>query len=156
MTLRARQQAYLEKTFGEKTSIFAWTNKVSDPISCAVVIANEVIDALPVRLLSIQKGSLYERCVRWSNEQRLEFVSIDADETLTNLAKERLSERVIWQSLQPYDTEICTRMPSFIQQITSFVKQGVLFFIDYGYPRKSTIMCNAIWGRCLSLSTSCA
>lgn len=133
--LRKAQQEYLEATLEDEASLLKWALNFTQPISCAVVVANEVIDALPVRLLSVHKGEIFERCIQWSKQRRFEFVCTPADEWLKELTQSLLLDRQIWQLQQSYETEICVRLPSFIQQITSFVDQGILFFVDYGYPR---------------------
>lgn len=134
-TLRLRQQEYLAELLPEESQLVKWRETFDEPIASAVVIANEVIDALPVRLVTVNNQTVRERRIQWSAENGFVFVSAKADEGLTNAAHEVLENTPVLNLQQPYESEICMQLPDFIQQIASFVRQGIFFFIDYGYPR---------------------
>ena len=134
-TLRLRQQEYLAELLPEESQLVTWRETFDAPIANAVVIANEVIDALPVRLVTVNNQAMMERRIQWDTENGFEFVGVIADQGLTNAAQEVLENTSVLNLQQPYDTEICMQLPDFIQQIASYVRQGIFFFIDYGYPR---------------------
>ena len=133
--LRARQQAYLSSVVPQQISLVQWVTAQNDVATSAVVIANEVIDALPVRLLAIQRKELLERCVQRHGQQGFSFIDIPADNYLTTSVLQNLENLPVLNSEQRYHTEICLQLPGFIQQIASLVRCGIFFFIDYGYPR---------------------
>ena len=133
--LRVRQQTYLNTTNPKLSALVQWVDSITDPITNAVVIANEVIDALPVRLLTVKNQRILERCVGLDSNQNFVFKEIPADKNLVAAVHAILENSPVFSADQPYDTEICLRLPDFIQQMASLVRQGIFFFIDYGYPR---------------------
>ena len=133
--LRVRQQTYLNTTNPKLSALVQWVDSITDPITNAVVIANEVIDALPVRLLTVKNQRILERCVGLDSNQNFIFKEIPADKNLVAAVHAILENSPVLSADQPYDTEICLRLPDFIQQMASLVRQGIFFFIDYGYPR---------------------
>ena len=134
-TLRARQQEYLTAALPAESSLVQWIETLDEPIDNAVVIANEVIDALPVHLITLQKRKIFERCVQWNAENGFSFASIPADKNLTAVLQGILESLSISDAEQSYHTEICLQLHDFVQQIAALVQQGIFFFIDYGYPR---------------------
>ena len=132
--LRQAQQNFLQSKLKSEFDLVEWTQRFDEPINKAVVIANEVMDALPVRLVSIENQKVFERCVQWSKDQFV-FVKTEADSKLQHAIKERIEDQNVWR-LPNYNTEICSQLPNFIQQTASFVKEGMFFLVDYGYPRR--------------------
>ena len=135
VALRARQQTLINTVIPQQCSNVQWLDSIGDPIKNAVVIANEVIDALPVRLLTIKSRQILERFVRQNSDQEFSFTDIPAEEDLISAVHSTLEDSTILSVDQPYNTEICMQLPGFVQQMASLVQQGIFFFIDYGYPR---------------------
>ena len=133
--LCVRQQNYLNTAIPEQSSLVQWVDSIADPVTNAVVIANEVIDALPVRLLTIKNRQIQERYVRRDSDQEFVFTNIPADESLIAAVHTILENLLDFSVDKSYHTEICMRLPGFIQQMASLVQQGIFFLIDYGYPR---------------------
>ena len=132
--LRTRQQNFLREVLSDEWKIIKWVPQLNEPLTRGVVIANEVLDALPVHLYSIQNNQVFERQVTWQNNQFL-FDLKEVDQTTDKLVRDRIDDPVIWQ-LPTYNTEVCTQLTNFIEQTASFVKRGLFFLIDYGYPRR--------------------
>tara|TARA_R110002049_G_scaffold252264_1_gene426962 strand:- start:97134 stop:98303 length:1170 start_codon:yes stop_codon:yes gene_type:complete len=131
--LRSRQQDLLKST--QSACRIEWLDDMKAPIECAVVIANEVLDALPVKLVSVENQNISERCVSIDGKGDFQFVDIPADDNLSTLIRERLPEEVINKSGSPYQCDINLQLAGFIEQIASFVNQGIFFYVDYGYAR---------------------
>jgi len=132
-SLRKRQQEKLSN-YRQECEI-VWTQTIEQPVENAIVIANEVLDALPVKLLAIRNGLVKERRVRLNKNQTLEYVDEIASEDLEALMRERIPQQLLNQDEFTYRTEINMQLNNFVEQIASFVKQGIFFYIDYGYPR---------------------
>ena len=133
--LRTRQQEHLSVALPKGSPPVQWTETFSEPLPNAVVIANEVIDALPVRLLTLVDQAIHERYVHWKPDEGFSYISIKADEQMVTKVRETLDDATNLGVEQPYHTEICFQLSGFIKQIASFVQRGIFFFIDYGYPR---------------------
>lgn len=131
--LRRRQQTYLEAVQADCN--IEWVEDLNKPTECGVVIANEVLDALPVKLVTVEDNNISERCVTADGEGNFQFVDIPADKHLSDLMRERLPTEVLNKTASPYLCDINLLLDDFIKQIASFVNQGIFFYIDYGYAR---------------------
>ncbi len=132
--LRARQQHNLAQH--KDTCEIVWLQQPTQLIENAVVIANEVVDALPVRLLAIRNNQINERYVCVDGSGVLEFCDYLANEYLEKLVRERIPQQLLNQDTHTYRADINLQLDNFVEQIASFVKQGIFFYIDYGYPRR--------------------
>ncbi len=97
----------------------------------AIVLANEVLDALPVDLLlTDDEGHLYEQRVGLRQDM-LTFLDTAPNSALSSC----LTSRNI--PLYPnYRYEINRSAPLFFADLTSCLAEGWAFFFDYGYARK--------------------
>ncbi len=121
-TLRARQQHTLA-AYGEQIQ---WVNELPDAMQ-GVVIGNEVLDAMPVKLLARLQGMWHERGVALHDGQ---LTWADAPTDL------RPPQEI--DGPHDYETEIHPQAEAFIatlaQRLLASKKGGAAFFIDYGFP----------------------
>jgi SAM-dependent MidA family methyltransferase len=131
-SLRARQRDLLKVYQGK----VVWLDEL--PIHMqGVVIGNEVLDAMPVKLLVRKKGEWFERGVASKSDGT----------TPTENTSPLYPAEFVWQdrptSLRPphdvdgphdYLTEIHPQAEAFIQTLADKLTQGAAFFIDYGFP----------------------
>jgi SAM-dependent MidA family methyltransferase len=132
-TLRRRQKSYLANIQSECD--IEWLDELTTPIDCAVVIANEVLDALPVRLMSVEDNNILERCVGVDDSNAFQFIDVRAEENLCAIMRERLPKSVLNRTGERYQCDVNLLLDDFIEHIGSFVNQGIFFYIDYGYAR---------------------
>jgi SAM-dependent MidA family methyltransferase len=140
-SLRARQQGTLAAFAGQ----VRWVDALPERMQ-GVVLANELLDAMPVKLLARFKGTWFERGV------------VLADETADGLPG------LAWQDrpteLRPpidvagehdYLTEIHALGESFIRTLGDKLARGAVFLLDYGFPEAEyyhpqrhmgTVMCH--------------
>ncbi len=135
-SLRARQQHQLEK-FGDTVQ---WVDQLPDTLQ-GVVIGNEVLDAMPVKLLARVKGGWFERGVAVGAAS--EFVWQDRPT--------ELRPPLAIGGDHDYLTEIHSQGESFIRTLADKLTAGAAFFIDYGFPEHEyyhpqrhmgTVMCH--------------
>lgn len=99
-----------------------------------VILANEVLDALPVHCVQWQGQKIYERGVAW-------------DGARFNWQTRELSTGALWQIAQnlpvsgesqhqPYDSEINLEAPALIRALAETLMCGAMIFIDYGFPER--------------------
>ena len=118
--LRARQAQRLAR-FGERVQ---WLRHGPEPAVDAVVIGNEVLDAMPVQLLAFDGRDWFERGV--SCDGRGTFIWSDRPTPLR----------------PPHDgdfaagsvTEIHPQAQAFVASLAHWLRCGAAFFIDYGFP----------------------
>ncbi|MBI3903949.1 MAG: SAM-dependent methyltransferase [Nitrosomonadales bacterium] len=141
--LRERQQALLRERIPHLLDRVHWLDAMPQNISGAV-IANEVLDALPVHLLHWTATEITERGV--------------AGEGNDFVWQERLPDNTVLleaaQSIKvpdDYLSEISLAARGLIGSLCERLQQGVLLFIDYGFgareyyhPQRSqgTLMCH--------------
>lgn len=96
-----------------------------------LVIANEVVDALPVECFRISRGQVRRVLVD------LEAGRLKWSETAAGTALEHEARRVLGgDPVEGYRSEICTMLPAWLDGLTSSLERGCALFVDYGYPRR--------------------
>ncbi len=123
-----------------------WVDALPDVMQ-GVVIGNEVLDAMPVKLLARKAGVWFERGVAKSPEsqpgQSPEFVWADQATAL------RPSVEIAGD--HDYVTEIHPQGEAFIRTLADRLNAGAVFLIDYGFPEAEyyhpqrhmgTVMCH--------------
>jgi len=114
------------------------------PAFSGVVLANEVLDALPIHLLAWKQAMIYERGVS------LEQSSFDWSERPLPPGPLRDAASAIAVEA-PYLTEISLAVPALVNALGTVLRQGALLFIDYGFGRaeyyhpqrsQGTLMCH--------------
>lgn len=138
--LRERQAQRLSSWSGQIT----WLDQLPEAFE-GVVLANEVLDAMPVHLVGWnEQGSVFERGVVWHND---EFAWQD------HLAREELAQALSARMppLPGYLTEINLASLAWVRSMSNWLKRGAAFLIDYGFPgheyyhpqrRTGTLMCH--------------
>ena len=98
-----------------------------------VLLANEVLDALPVSRFRISEDGIAEQFVGWSG-RRFEPRWRAADADFADDVRQLLADLPAPLEL-PYVSEISRRLPAFIRTFAETIQAGLMLFIDYGYPR---------------------
>jgi SAM-dependent MidA family methyltransferase len=139
-SLRQRQQETLA-AFGDKVQ---WANELPDTMQ-GLVVGNEVLDAMPVKLLARVKGNWYERGVIINSEGAFDWQDRPTE----------LRPPLEVDGEHDYLTEIHPQAEAFMRtlahKLTSSQQGGAAFFIDYGFPEAEyfhpqrymgTVMCH--------------
>ena len=146
-SLRVRQR----ETLARFAHVVEWVSELPEALQ-GVVVGNEVLDAMPVKLLARVQGDWYERGVAVAQ-------GTGSDESVTKRAS-----AFVWQDrpteLRPplfvdgghdYLTEIHPQGESFVRTLADKLTQGAAFLIDYGFPEHEyyhpqrhmgTVMCH--------------
>lgn len=117
--LRARQQEALARHAGK----VAWADELPTRIE-GVVVGNEVLDAMPVKLLARRDGRWHERGVRVDERGALAWSDVPT----------HLRPPVEPQGSQDYLTEVHHQAEAFIRTLAERLAAGAAFFMDYGFP----------------------
>ena len=142
--LRQRQQETL-LIFGDKVR---WVSELPDTMQ-GVVIGNEVLDAMPVKLLARVKGSWYERGVVVDSDGQFDWQDRPTE----------LRPPLEIMGEHDYLTEIHPQAEAFMRTLAQKLSAsqqagnggGAAFFIDYGFPEAEyfhpqrhmgTVMCH--------------
>jgi SAM-dependent MidA family methyltransferase len=138
--LKLRQQARLAKWQGRVT----WLDQTPSHFR-GCVVANEVLDAMPVELFSWSlNGQLMQRGVSWDGQQ-FQFEDRPASSALTATVSQRMPV------LPDYRSELNLQAESWVQGLGSWLTRGAALLIDYGFPQheyyhpqrhRGTLMCH--------------
>ncbi|MFZ9181945.1 MAG: class I SAM-dependent methyltransferase [Hylemonella sp.] len=134
--LRSRQQATLA-AYGQQVR---WLSELPEQMQ-GVVLGNEVLDAMPVKLLTRHHGRWHERGVALGDAGA--FIWQDR---LTDLRPPLEPE-----GEHPYLTEIHPQAEAFMRTLGDRLTAGAAFFLDYGFAEREyyhpqrhmgTLMCH--------------
>jgi SAM-dependent MidA family methyltransferase len=128
--LRERQRAALVQLPAELVARVEW---LAEPPAhfAGVILANEVLDALPVRRFRWAPGQVEELGV-CCEADRLSWASRPADRLMSEQC-ERLATAAAWDP--GYVSEYCPRMPPMAAAVTAALSAGAVLWFDYGLPR---------------------
>lgn len=131
-SLRAKQQAYLLEQHPELIQRVTWLESLPTQFN-GIVIANEVLDALPVHCFQIVSQGVKERFVSAQDNEfawSLGAPSSAALEQALALIQEQ------YQLAPGYRSEICLALTEFLPALIQSVQSGVLLIADYGYGQR--------------------
>jgi SAM-dependent MidA family methyltransferase len=144
--LRERQRETIEAAAPSLAARVRWLDALPERFE-GVMIGNEVLDAMPVRLFSFNTGVWHERGVV-SHNGVFAF-----DDRVVSAADDLalLSEIDTETANDAYVTETHEAARAFTRTICTMLARGAAFFIDYGFPRheyyhaqraQGTLMCH--------------
>lgn len=133
-TLRARQQATLAGAAPHLLERVEWLDRLPDHFE-GVILGNEVLDAMPVRLFARQDGRWHERGVARS---------VAGDDSTAAHAFRFADRHVAADAVPaallaiPGDHDVVTETheeaEGFTRAVGAMLARGAAFFIDYGFP----------------------
>ncbi|HEY9097136.1 MAG TPA: SAM-dependent methyltransferase, partial [Hydrogenophaga sp.] len=118
-TLRERQAA----TLAAHADKLRWIDALPDALA-GVVVGNEVLDAMPVQLLSRVAGTWHERGVALGEDGALRWADRET----------ALRPPLDIEGPHDYLTEIHPQAQAFVRTLAERLVRGVAFFVDYGFP----------------------
>lgn len=148
--LRQRQQALLQKYVPTYYPQIVWLNSLPNPQSfTGIMLANEVMDALPVHLFRLDQTTFYERYVTCHNDQLVWEEGPPSSQAL----RDRIAQikHTYLPDAASYLSEINLQLAPWITSLAQSLAQGVILLIDYGFPREEyyhpqrnqgTLMCH--------------
>lgn len=146
--LQQRQQQLAQEKIPHLASRIQWLNSLPTEKINAVVIANEVLDAMPVRIFEKQADGVIEWGVGIDDDQ-LQWQAKDADDDLNNSVND-IEARLHYALSPGYRSELNPAVQGWLQSVGDVLNQGLVLLIDYGYaaseyysPERSmgTLMC---------------
>ena len=134
-SLRQRQQQAIEKLPLSLSSRVQWLDSLEGLAFTGIILANEVLDALPVDRFVIHLGEVMAMVVGWSEDKHLLTCQpVPASLELTQAVRQ--IETAVGQPFaEGYCSEINFHTRGWLKGITEPLLQGVVLAIDYGYPR---------------------
>ncbi|MEK7323620.1 MAG: SAM-dependent methyltransferase [Pseudomonadota bacterium] len=149
--LRERQQRLLRERVPEWSSRVVWLNRLPAAPFRGVVLANELLDALPVHLFTIAEMGPRELLVGETGgtlQWRLAPLTDARLQTRIDAIHQELSEE---QLPAGYTSEINLAAEAWLRSMADVLQAGAILLIDYGFPRREyyhpqraggTLMCH--------------
>jgi len=131
--LRERQRATLQSRAAHLLDRCEWLDAPPSAAWRGVLLANEVIDALPVRLFVLRDDGLFARAVT-EGEGRFVWREMPADAALRDAVQLMLGARR-GELPRPYVSEVCPLLAPWFAEVTRRLESGTAVFVDYGYAR---------------------
>jgi len=132
--LKQRQQSMLSHLPTKTLNKIVWLDSIPMDSIDGVIIANEVIDALPFTRFKSQNGQVYELGISVEDNQLIEQPRL-ADEILSNTV-DSIAKEIGMTFQDGYTSEIRINFGSWFRTIESMLSSGSIFFVDYGYARQ--------------------
>lgn len=149
--LRDKQRTTIEAKTPHLLERVRWLEQMPDKDFEGVVVANEVLDAMPVHRVRFNENGQHEELFVGMDGTQFVWVAGEPGtralgETLDSIFKELGASMCF-----PYETEINLAANDWIHEIGGMIRKGVAILIDYGYPRREfflperhegTLMCH--------------
>lgn len=146
--LRERQRRTLSERVPQLLARVEWLDRLPAQVR-GVVLANEVLDALPVQRFRMRGTQVNAVGVTWQLG-RLDWSEVHADPDLDTAV--RAIEQANGHAFPDgYLSEINLRLKAWIAGLAGVLSEGVVLFIDYGLPqreyyrterREGTLLCH--------------
>jgi SAM-dependent MidA family methyltransferase len=148
--LKNRQQQTLKTQCPQHVDRVQWLDSLPKIPFAGLIIANEVLDAMPVSMFKIQFGVLHEKMVILAKHSAFDVHYTPASQTLSS-AIEMLYADGIPIFPEGYTSEINLHIRPWIKSLSECFTKGVVLLIDYGFSRQEyyhpdrtmgTLMCH--------------
>lgn len=144
--LRQRQQTTLQTQIPKLFNRIHWLDRLpSQPLS-GVILANEVLDAMPIYRFRLDENVVTEFYVSYQDSQFVwQYLPT------TNQSLQIAVESLRHQLPVGYISEINLALPAWLQSVADSLLAGLILLIDYGFPQREyyhsqrnqgTLMCH--------------
>ena len=137
--LRQRQQQKLQAELPDYFSHIIWLDGLPEKPVNGVVLANEVLDAMPVNRFTLSNNKVQEVYVGYQQDTFVDvLVDSEQDVPFAHFA-------------DGYTSEVNGLLKPWLKSVEGIVAQGVILLIDYGFPAREyyhpdrsmgTLMCH--------------
>jgi SAM-dependent MidA family methyltransferase len=130
--LRARQKLLIDERAAHLAHKLEWLDSLPGSPVQGVVIANEVLDAMPVECFRIAADSVEQLNVRTDGDQLSACYDTASDELVKQVRT--IEERRENPLPDGYCSEVNPSIAGWLQSIARFLDKGMVLLVDYGYP----------------------
>jgi len=131
--LQCRQKETIKQRALHLFDRVQWLDQLPDDVLNAVVIANEVLDAMPVECFRINKNEIETLMVSMENEKLIS--SYVADSRAGDRIRS-IKERSEIEFIDGYSSEFNPAIHGWLSALEDKIKRMVILLIDYGYNEK--------------------
>jgi len=132
--LRARQRETLSDRCPHLLERVEWLDAPPDSTWQGVLLANEVIDALPVARFTLKKEGIFLEHVILAHHHELALCEVPAEShPLQDI--ENILKNLPLSLPRPYSSEYIPDLSHWFLAVAGKLERGMALFIDYGYLR---------------------
>lgn len=145
--LRHCQQELVQQKIPHLADKIQWLEQWPTSSFNGVIIANEVLDAMPIHRFKWVENTLLESYIRLDSQGEFnEEFKVSTNERLLTYVKNRLLNLP-----SPYLSEVNLFIDDWLKELYQLLDQGLVLLIDYGFPRheyyhpdrnQGTLMCH--------------
>lgn len=145
--LKEQQQRRIQQEIPHLSSRVIWLSEWPNEPFEGMILANEVLDAMPVHRFEWRNQDVFESVIVWNEEkqQLQESFCLSNNPQLIEYVKNlNLGDSV-------YRSEVNFWIPGWLSGMNTCLSKGVILLIDYGFPRREfyhpdrfegTLMCH--------------
>jgi SAM-dependent MidA family methyltransferase len=130
--LRERQRELLEERLPHLSARITWLDRPPEQPFDGVILANEVVDALPVTRFRWRASGVEEMGVVIEHGQ-FAWAARPANAQLKEMCRRLSAAGGGWED--GYISEYCARVPAWTRAVTHALREGAALWFDYGLPR---------------------
>jgi SAM-dependent MidA family methyltransferase len=130
--LRQRQREYLEKRLPQLLHRVHWLDRPPEKAFDGVILANEVLDALPVARFRWHSSAVEELGVEIRGRE-FAWAARPAGDAMLRICRELSEAAGPWDD--GYQSEYCPRLGAWTRAVTQSMRRGAVLWFDYGLPR---------------------
>jgi SAM-dependent MidA family methyltransferase len=131
--LRERQQRTLSDRCPHLAALCQWIDAPPAQPWRGALIANEVVDALPVCTFALRDEGLFARAVGVGDDGRLAWHEVPADAALRADVARIIPD--VSALPHPFTSEYCPILVPWLAEVTRNLDRGAAWLIDYGHSR---------------------
>jgi SAM-dependent MidA family methyltransferase len=133
--LKQRQKQTIKQKAGHLLRLVQWLDQLPKLLTNAVVVANEVLDAMPVEGFRIADEGKVESLMVGFEKDRLVSSYQAADNQVTQKVED-IGRRSEIEFTQNYHSEYNPAIAGWLSALESSIKNLLILLIDYGYNEK--------------------
>jgi SAM-dependent MidA family methyltransferase len=130
--LRERQRELIQSRLPHLLPRVQWLDGPPQDAFDGVILANEVLDALPVARFRWHTAKVEEMGVTFDGGQ-FAWEARQAGGAITSSCRQLFAASGGWDD--GYISEYCPRLPGWIAGVTEALRRGAVLWFDYGLPR---------------------
>ncbi|MFV9615003.1 MAG: class I SAM-dependent methyltransferase [Gammaproteobacteria bacterium] len=132
--LKQRQKQTIKKKAAHLAEYVQWLDQLPDDINSAIIVANEVLDAMPVEIFRIMDNGTESLMVGFENEKLVsryipaEHNTVETVDTIRRRSEVTFSDN--------YISEYNPAISGWLSALENKIKNLVILLIDYGYNER--------------------
>jgi SAM-dependent MidA family methyltransferase len=130
--LRERQRQSIDQHLPHLLERVSWLDQPPDAAFDGVILANEVLDALPVVRFRQRDGGVEELGVVLEHGH-FAWAARPASARIVQVCRELSQAGGGWDD--GYESEYCARLAPWTRAVTQALRKGAVMWFDYGLPR---------------------